>query len=112
MNAAVFSVLTLLGSLVWNSALISTGYALGANWHAIAPYTATLQYVVVAAVAVLALRFAVTRRRRLRSATADLDCRETEDSLSRGHLAYDDDTGPQSAPAIAPERRQAWFPEA
>lgn len=69
MNAVVFTVLTLLGSLVWNSALISAGYALGANWHAIDPYTATLQYVVLAAVAVWALRFVMTRRRRLRSAT-------------------------------------------
>lgn len=71
MNAVVFTVLTLLGSLVWNTALISAGYALGANWHAIDPYTATLQYVVLATVVVWMVRFVVTRRRRLRSMSAD-----------------------------------------
>lgn len=94
MNAAVFTVLTLMGSLVWNTALISAGYALGANWHAIDPYTATLQYVVLSAVAVWALRFVVTRRRRLRSAEADLERREAEDLLAGGLRADDDDPGP------------------
>jgi membrane protein DedA with SNARE-associated domain len=95
MNAAVFTVLTLLGSLVWNTALISAGYALGANWHAIDPYTATLQYVVLAAVVIWTLRFVVTRRRRRLSAEADLERREAEDLLAGGLRADDDDPGPR-----------------
>lgn len=50
MNFAVFTVLTLLGSLIWNAVFVLAGYLLGANWHRIDPYTAALQYVVLAAV--------------------------------------------------------------
>ncbi|MEW5809220.1 MAG: DedA family protein [Actinomycetota bacterium] len=67
MNLAVFTALTLLGSLVWNSALIGAGYALGANWHAIDPYTAVLQYLVIGGVVLWVARFVVTRRRRSRA---------------------------------------------
>ena len=64
MNLAVFTVLTLLGSLVWNSALIGAGYLLGANWHAIDPYTAVLQYLVIGVVVLWLVRFVLTRRAR------------------------------------------------
>lgn len=97
MSAATFTVLTLLGSLVWNSALISAGYALGANWHAIEPYTATLQYVIAAAVAVWAFRFVVTRRRRLRSAEAEPERHSAEEPVWRGRRIHDDGPGPQSS---------------
>jgi len=50
MNFAVFTALTLLGSLIWNSVFVLAGYLLGANWHRIDPYAAALQYVVLAAV--------------------------------------------------------------
>lgn len=49
MNVAVFTALTLLGSLIWNSAFVIAGYLLGANWHRVDPYAATLQYVMLAA---------------------------------------------------------------
>lgn len=52
MNFGVFTLLTMLGSLIWNSAFILAGYLLGANWHRIDPYASTLQYVVLAAVVV------------------------------------------------------------
>jgi membrane protein DedA with SNARE-associated domain len=67
MNPLVFTALTALGSVVWNTALIGAGYALGANWQAIEPYSAVLQYLVLAAVAVWVVRFAVRRRRRSRA---------------------------------------------
>jgi membrane protein DedA with SNARE-associated domain len=51
MNVAVFTGLTLLGSLIWNSVFVLAGYLLGANWHRIEPYASALQYVVLAAVA-------------------------------------------------------------
>lgn len=50
MNLAVFTALTLLGSLIWNSVFVLAGYLLGANWHRVDPYAAALQYVVLAAV--------------------------------------------------------------
>jgi membrane protein DedA with SNARE-associated domain len=64
MNFAVFTLLTLTGSLIWNCVFIGAGYLLGANWHAIEPYTAALQYVVIAAVAGFILWFVINRVKR------------------------------------------------
>ncbi|WP_395310603.1 DedA family protein [Mycobacterium sp. AMU20-3851] len=69
MNFAIFTGLTLAGSLIWNSAFILAGYLLGANWHRIDPYTSTLQYVVLAAVLV-GVGFFVRSRVRRRRASA------------------------------------------
>jgi membrane protein DedA with SNARE-associated domain len=69
MNFLVFTLLTLLGSLTWNSVFIGAGYLLGANWHAIEPYTSALQYVVIAAIVVLVAWFVVSRVRRRRART-------------------------------------------
>ncbi|MCF6390927.1 DedA family protein [Mycobacterium sp. MBM] len=52
MNFAVFTALTLLGSLIWNSVFVLAGYLLGANWHRIEPYASALQYLVVTVVIV------------------------------------------------------------
>ncbi|MDY6996356.1 MAG: DedA family protein [Actinomycetota bacterium] len=68
MNFAVFTVLTTLGSLVWNSVFVGAGYGLGANWHLVEPYASTLQSVVLLAVGAAFLWFVVARvRRRLRT---------------------------------------------
>jgi len=64
MNFAVFTLLTLTGSLIWNSLFIAAGYLLGANWHAIEPYSAALQYAVIVAVAGFVLWFVVSRVKR------------------------------------------------
>lgn len=67
MNLAVFTALTLLGSLIWNSVFVLAGYLLGANWHRIEPYASALQYVVLAGVIVGVgwfLRSRLTRRAR------------------------------------------------
>lgn len=64
MNFLVFSLLTTLGSLIWNSVFIGAGYLLGANWHLIDPYAATLQYIVVAAAIAFVVWFVVSRVRR------------------------------------------------
>ena len=63
-----FVPLTIFGSLLWNGALVSLGWAFGENWHAIEEYVGVLQYVVVAVVAILVLRFAWTRLRHRRPA--------------------------------------------
>lgn len=67
MNFALFTLLTLLGSLIWNCVFIGAGYLLGANWHAIEPYTAALQYVVLAAVVGFVIWFVYSRIRRRRA---------------------------------------------
>lgn len=64
MNFFVFTVLTSLGSLIWNSVFIGAGYGLGANWHRIEPYAAALQYVVAAAIGIAVIRFVGARLRR------------------------------------------------
>ncbi|CAN5350808.1 hypothetical protein BH11ACT7_BH11ACT7_00140 [soil metagenome] len=64
MNFSVFTLLTLLGSLIWNSIFIGAGYLLGANWHVVEPYTAALQYVVLTGVVAFVVWFVATRIRR------------------------------------------------
>ena len=63
-----FVLLTGSGSALWNGALVSLGWALGENWHVIEEYVGWMQYVVVAVVAFLVLRF-VWQRLRARRAT-------------------------------------------
>ncbi|WBQ07165.1 DedA family protein [Kribbella sp. CA-293567] len=48
MALPLFLALTAFGSLVWNSALIIAGYALGEKWHVVESSVGVLQYVVLA----------------------------------------------------------------
>ena len=64
MALAPFLLYTALGSIVWNTALIGAGAILGNQWERVEPYIATLQWVVVAIIAVFVVRFAITRLRR------------------------------------------------
>lgn len=50
MSIVQFSAYTLIGSLVWNSALVGAGYALGDQWHKVGDWVGYLQYVVILAV--------------------------------------------------------------
>jgi membrane protein DedA with SNARE-associated domain len=47
-----FTIFTVLGSLLWNAALITTGYALRDNWEDVEPILDVAQYVVVAVIVV------------------------------------------------------------
>lgn len=58
-----FVLLTGFGSMLWNGALVTFGWALGENWHAIEQYVGWLQYLVIAVVAFLVLRFLWQRLR-------------------------------------------------
>ncbi|WP_235738199.1 MULTISPECIES: DedA family protein [Mycolicibacterium] len=77
MNFAVFTVFTALGSLIWNSVFVGAGYTLGANWHRIEPYASTFQYVVLAAIGIIVIRFIASRLRRRKPAA--------DPGGSRGH---------------------------
>jgi membrane protein DedA with SNARE-associated domain len=68
MNFALFTVLTLTGSLIWNGLFIGAGYLLGANWQRVEPYSAVFQYIVIALVVFFVIRFIVKRIRRTRTA--------------------------------------------
>ena len=61
-TAVRFAVFTTIGSLAWNSALISLGWYLGARWQVVERYASYLTYGVVTIVVVLVVRY--VRRRR------------------------------------------------
>lgn len=67
MEPVRFTLLTAAGSLVWNVALIGAGAALGTKWDLVQGWVGALQWVVVAAIAVAAVRWAVEVRRRRRA---------------------------------------------
>ena len=68
-----FGLLTLAGSLIWNSVFVLSGFFLGEQWHIVEEYAGILQYVVIAAAAAALVWFTVTRVRRLRRAAVDTD---------------------------------------
>jgi membrane protein DedA with SNARE-associated domain len=65
-----FTVLTAVGSLVWNVALIGAGAALGTKWDLVEQWVGVLQWVVVVAIGAAVLRWAVEVRRRRRRGSA------------------------------------------
>lgn len=70
MPLARFTVLTLIGSLVWNSILVVAGYMLGENWSAVEPVLDWFKYVVVAAVLLAGIWFLIAHLRKRDVATA------------------------------------------
>lgn len=62
-----FGLLTLAGSLIWNSVFVLSGFFLGEQWHIVEEYAGILQYVVIAAAAAALVWFTVTRVRQLRA---------------------------------------------
>jgi membrane protein DedA with SNARE-associated domain len=56
-----FTVLTILGSLVWNSALVGAGAALGENWERVGDWVGLFQVAVIIAVVGLVLWFVFVR---------------------------------------------------
>jgi membrane protein DedA with SNARE-associated domain len=53
---------TALGSLVWNSLLIGTGAALGSRWNLVEQYVGYFQYIVIALLVAVMVRFYLRRR--------------------------------------------------
>jgi membrane protein DedA with SNARE-associated domain len=62
-----FGLLTLAGSLIWNTTLILAGYLLGEQWHVVEEYAGILQWVVIAAVVAAVAWFVVSRIRKHRA---------------------------------------------
>ena len=65
-----FSLLTTVGSAVWNVLFVGLGFLLGAEWSRLGEYSDLLNYLVVGA---LALAVALVAARRLRRRRAGLD---------------------------------------
>ncbi|PZU47584.1 MAG: hypothetical protein DI566_05470 [Microbacterium sp.] len=62
-----FGLLTLAGSLIWNSVFVLSGFFLGEQWHIVEEYAGILQYVVIAAAVGALVWFTIARVRQLRS---------------------------------------------
>jgi membrane protein DedA with SNARE-associated domain len=58
-----FTVLTAIGSGVWNAAFIGLGYALGENWNTVEQWLGPVSYVVIGLLVVGLVWLAVRRRR-------------------------------------------------
>lgn len=88
-----FTVLTALGSLVWNAALVLAGYALGERYGLVAEYLHHVQYAVVALVVLGLTWYALTRLRRHRERARDRahDRARTTDAEARPSGAPADD---------------------
>lgn len=67
MPMKLFVIYTTVGSLAWNTILISAGYLLGEQWHLVETYVGILQYVVIAAVLIFVTYFVVTRLKKRRA---------------------------------------------
>ncbi|WP_230208192.1 DedA family protein [Microlunatus sp. Gsoil 973] len=59
-----FSIYTVAGSSVWNSALIVAGYELGAQWHHVEGYVGTVSNVIYIGLGLLVIGFVLRRLRR------------------------------------------------
>lgn len=63
MPLSTFTLYTAIGSAIWNTALITAGYALRENWEDVEPILDVVQYVVVAAIVAAIVWFVWSRRR-------------------------------------------------
>ncbi|MEV0050910.1 DedA family protein [Saccharopolyspora shandongensis] len=68
MRMPAFLLLTALGSLIWNTALVLAGYLLGQSWWIVESYVGIFQKVVVVAVVVAVVWFVAARVVRMRKA--------------------------------------------
>jgi membrane protein DedA with SNARE-associated domain len=69
MNLTSFVVLTAIGSAVWNIALIGAGAVLGEQWERVGEYVGVFQWLVIAAVLLLLVRFVFSRLKNRRRKT-------------------------------------------
>jgi membrane protein dedA family protein len=71
MNPLRFTLLTMAGAAIWNTILVSAGYALGANWSVVEDYVGIFSKVVIAACVVALAWFIAVRLRASRRVTTD-----------------------------------------
>ncbi|GIG28109.1 DedA family protein [Cellulomonas marina] len=71
MGWLAFTLLTALGSTVWNAGLIVAGYALGSQWQDVGHYSDYINYAVYAAIVFFVGKFVWTRVRRSRRQRAE-----------------------------------------
>lgn len=67
MRVPLFVLLTMLGSALWNAALIGAGWALGGSWREVSEFVGPLTVPVVVTVTVVTAAYALVRVRRTRT---------------------------------------------
>lgn len=65
MSLITFTVLTVVGSGIWNAVLIAAGWGLGSQWGRVEQYSSWIDLVLVASAALAVARFIWTRRDRI-----------------------------------------------
>jgi membrane protein DedA with SNARE-associated domain len=83
-----FGLLTVAGSLVWNTVFVLAGYFLGESWHVVEMYADLLQYIVIAVVGIAVAWFVVARTRTLlrdRALRRGMPRRRATDAARRRH---------------------------
>jgi membrane protein DedA with SNARE-associated domain len=83
MNLVRFLVLTLIGSVIWNTALVTAGYVLRDNWEDVEPVIEVAQYVVIVGI-IAAIGWFVWTRIRARP-TPDSHATSVADSRPDWH---------------------------
>ena len=71
MHLGLFTLLTLGGSLLWNTLFIGAGFLLGENWHVVEQYAGIFQWVVIIVVATAVIWWVTKRIRTLRRRDAE-----------------------------------------
>lgn len=67
MPPLIFGLLTLVGSLIWNTIFVMAGYTLGENWSSVEPYVGWFQNIVIVVVVVAVLWWVIHRVRENRA---------------------------------------------
>lgn len=67
MSIPVFIVYTAIGSMIWNTALISAGYLLGDQWKNVEGYVATFKYFIVLLILIGVGYFVISRLKKRKS---------------------------------------------
>lgn len=70
MNPISFTLYTVIGSGVWNTALVMAGFILGENWDVVGDYVSYFQYLVIAVVLVFVVWYVARQLRKPRGARA------------------------------------------
>jgi membrane protein DedA with SNARE-associated domain len=71
MHLGLFTLLTLAGSLLWNSLFIGAGFLLGENWHVVEEYAGIFQWIVIVVVVGAVVWWVAKRLKTIRQRDAD-----------------------------------------
>ena len=99
MNMGVFLLFTTIGTLIWNTILVSVGAAVGASWSDIVGYMdiySNVVYLILAVLIVLFLVFYIKKRRKSqvnKSNKSRRECLKCDTLLNWSAILYEKNTG-------------------